>query len=167
MVGWTLRRCCIRRWMSGRRTTAITPGRRFSTLTKINDQECEGAEPGMDVSAAEERRCSGRTPGGHSAGGERDDVYHVHRIKCGPWTPAPGASCGLYAGPPKVAFTWATGGLRISGNSLYFETPDCNLVSLNLADGTKLLESADLRSGSDVLRLNGAGGDQKSRHYRG
>ena len=43
------------------------------------------------------------------------------------------------------AFTWTSkGGIHlgnrgvgISGNALYFETPDCNLVSLNLADGKK------------------------------
>ena len=44
------------------------------------------------------------------------------------------------------AYTWISKGgihlgnrgVAISGHSLYFETPDCNLVALNVADGKKL-----------------------------
>ena len=50
-------------------------------------------------------------------------------------------------------------GVGISGNALYFETPDCNLVSLNMADGKKRWSQTDLRPGSDVLRLSSAGGN--------
>ena len=43
-------------------------------------------------------------------------------------------------------------GAAVAGDSLYFETPDCNLVSLNIKDGTERWRQTDLRSGSVLLR---------------
>src|SRR5919205_354537 len=42
-----------------------------------------------------------------------------------------------YAWPSKGGIHLGNRGVGIYGNWLYFETPDCNLVSLNLSDGTK------------------------------
>ena len=61
--------------------------------------------------------------------------------------------------------TWqSTGGIHIGnrgaavlGESLYFETPDCHLVSLNIKDGIRALAQADLRSRPVLLRLGRAG----------
>jgi len=56
-------------------------------------------------------------------------------------------------------------GVGISGNSLYFETPDCNLVSLNLADGKKRWNQAGKSAGRRMRRIRSASsrlGDRKS-----
>ena len=43
-----------------------------------------------------------------------------------------------YTWTSKGGIHLANRGPAISGNTLYFETPDCNLVALNIADGSKL-----------------------------
>jgi len=43
-----------------------------------------------------------------------------------------------YAWTSKGGIHLGNRGAAISGNTLYFETPDCNLVALNIADGKKL-----------------------------
>src|SRR5580704_712003 len=62
-------------WMANVQRRLLRPALQHSDQDQRS--ECEGAEPGVDVSAAEEQRCSRRAPGGHAAGGERIDVYHV------------------------------------------------------------------------------------------
>ena len=48
---------------------------------------------------------------------------------------APAAKSGTTPGSPRAAIHIGNRGVGIYGNWLYFETPDCNLVSLNLKDG--------------------------------
>ena len=52
-------------------------------------------------------------------------------------TRAPGVKSGTTRGNPREASTSATAASAAYGNWLYFETPDCNLVSLNLKDGQR------------------------------
>ena len=48
---------------------------------------------------------------------------------------APAAKSGITRGPSHGGEHIGNRGVGVYGNWLYFETPDCNLVSLNLKDG--------------------------------
>ena len=50
----------------------------------------------------------------------------------------------------------ANRGVAVLGEWLFFETPDCHLVSLNVKDGTRALADVDLRSRAVLLRRVGA-----------
>ncbi len=54
---------------------------------------------------------------------------------CGPWTRATGRELWHYAWQSKGGIHIGNRGVGVYGNWLYFETPDCNIVSLNLKDG--------------------------------
>ncbi len=111
-------------------------GRRFSTLTKINDQNVKS----LSLAWMYQLPRNGAAPGGRLAGTPillNGVMYITSPDKV--WALDARTSRELWA------YTWASkGGIHlgnrgvgISGNALYFETPDCNLVSLNLADGKK------------------------------
>src|SRR5580704_9785936 len=53
----------------------------------------------------------------------------------GPWMPAQAASCGITRGNPKAAGILATAAWACRAPTFNFETPYCNLVSLNIKDG--------------------------------
>lgn len=111
-------------------------GRRFSTLTKINDSNVKslslawmyqlhkGSDPSGGRISATPLLVNGvlyfTVP---------DKVWAVDaRTGREIWTYNWTSSGGIHLG---------NRGAGIYGNWLYFETPDCNLVSLNIADGTK------------------------------
>ena len=62
---------------------------------------------------------------------------------------------GTTRGHPGEASTSAAVERRLTVTCFYFETPDCNLVALNLKDGAEA-EEADLRPGSSVFRTRRA-----------
>ena len=114
-------------------------GRRYSPLSKINQSNINSLIAGVGLPRqrhARRRQRLQRRP-------------HLHRPRCrstacstspcpttsGPWTRAPGARSGTTCGRRTAASTSAIAASRVYGNWLYFETPDCNLVSLNLKDG--------------------------------
>jgi alcohol dehydrogenase (cytochrome c) len=111
-------------------------GRRFSTLTAINDKNVKALSlawmyqlpTGADVSV---RRIAG-TPlivNGVLYLTGADKMWALDaRTSRQLWTYTWASQGGIHLG---------NRGAAISGNSVYFETPDCHLVSLNIADGTK------------------------------
>ena len=57
-------------------------------------------------------------------------------------------------------------GAGMYGNWLYFETPDCNLVSLNLNDGKERWHKSICDLDQILFRLDGAAGGQEPCHHR-
>ena len=90
----------------------------------------------MDVSAPEERRCSG----GPLAGTPillNGIMYITSPDKVWALDTRTGRQLWAYIWTSKGGIHLGDRGVRVFGNSLYFETPDCNLVSLELADDEK------------------------------
>jgi hypothetical protein len=58
-------------------------------------------------------------------------------IMSGLLTPAPAARSGIFRGSPKAVGISGIGAAALLGSTLYVETPDCNLIALNIADGTE------------------------------
>lgn len=112
-------------------------GRRFSTLTKINDKNVKSLSLAWlyqlpNVGEGVVRRLAG-TPivvNGIIYITVPDHVWAIDaRTSKELWHYAWTSRGGIHLG---------NRGAAISGNSLFFETPDCNLVALNIADGKKL-----------------------------
>ena len=58
-------------------------------------------------------------------------------------------------------------GVAILGKWLYFETPDCHLVSLNVADGKERWNQPVCDLDQMYYASGSAAGDQEPHHYRG
>ena len=109
-------------------------GRRFSPLTQINDERHRFFELGVGVSAWL------RVPG--SAGSIKATPLMVNgvlyfTIPDHVWAvdARSGQEIWHYAWETKGGIHLGNRGVGIYENWLYFETPDCNLVSLSLKDG--------------------------------
>jgi alcohol dehydrogenase (cytochrome c) len=112
-------------------------GRRFSTLTKINDQNVKA----LSLAWMYQLPRNGDAPGGRLAGTPvlvNGIMYITSPDKVWALDARTGHQLWAYTWTSKGGIHLGNRGVAISGNSLYFETPDCNLVSLNLADGKKL-----------------------------
>lgn len=112
-------------------------GRRFSTLTQINDKNVKSLSLAWlyqlpNVGEGVVRRLAG-TPivvNGVIYITVPDHVWAIDaRTSRELWHYAWTSKGGIHIG---------NRGAAILGNSLFFETPDCNLVALNIADGKKL-----------------------------
>jgi alcohol dehydrogenase (cytochrome c) len=110
-------------------------GRRFSTLAKINDTNVQS------LSLAWLYRISG---GEGPAGVIKSTPLVVNGImyftvpdKVWAVDARSGREVWTYTWTSKGGIHLGNRGAGISGDWLYFETPDCNLVSLNLKDGKK------------------------------
>ncbi len=111
-------------------------GRRFSTLTKINDSNI----PSLSLSWVYTLPAGGdqftgvikATPlvvNGVMYFSVPDKVWAIDART--------GREIWNYTWESKGGIHLGNRGVGISGNWLYFETPDCNLVSLNIKDGSK------------------------------
>ena len=134
MVGWTLR-CCrsppVDSWPT---YNGDYSGRRFSTLTKINDQNVKS----LSLAWMYQLPRTSAAPGGRLAGTPmvvNGVMYITSPDKVWALDARTGRELWAYTWTSKGGIHLGNRGVGISGNSLYFETPDCNLVSLNLADG--------------------------------
>jgi alcohol dehydrogenase (cytochrome c) len=111
-------------------------GRRFSTLTQINDKNVKSLSLAWlyqmpNLGEGMVRRLAGTpivlngviyiTTADHAWALDARTAKELWHYM---WTTKGGIHLG-------------NRGAAISGNTLYFETPDCNLVALNVADGTK------------------------------
>ena len=106
-------------------------GRRFSPLTKINDRQRQAPEPGLDLppppagpGRSRRRRCRSTA-----------SSISPRPITSGRSTRGPAASSGTTSGATRGGIHLGNRGAAIHGDWLYFETPDCHLVSLNIKDG--------------------------------
>jgi alcohol dehydrogenase (cytochrome c) len=109
-------------------------GRRFSTLTKINDQNVKA----LSLAWMYQLPRNSAAPGGRLAGTPlvvNGLMYITSPDKVWALDARTGRELWAYTWTSKGGIHLGNRGVGISGNSLYFETPDCNLVSLNLADG--------------------------------
>ena len=132
----TRRSCYSRQPTHGPTYNGDYSGRRFSTLTKINDSNI----PSLSLSWVYTLPSGGdqftgvikSTPllvDGVLYFTVPDKVWAVDaRTGREIWNYTWQSSGGIHLG---------NRGVGISGNWLYFETPDCNLVSLNIKDGSK------------------------------
>jgi alcohol dehydrogenase (cytochrome c) len=111
-------------------------GRRFSTLARINDRNI-----GALSLAWVYRTDAGTTPGGGSIKSTPlliDGVLyfsvpdHVWAVDA-----RTGREVWHFAWPAHGGNHLANRGVAVLGNRVYFETPDCNLVSLDIASGTE------------------------------
>jgi alcohol dehydrogenase (cytochrome c) len=111
-------------------------GRRFSTLTKINDQNVKS----LSLAWMHQLPRTGAAPGGRLAGTPillNGVMYITSPDKVWALDARTGRELWAYTWTSKGGIHLGNRGVGIYGKALYFETPDCNLVSLNLADGTK------------------------------
>ena len=110
-------------------------GRRFSTLNKINDTNV-GA-----LSLAWMYRPNTGGQGGGSIKGTPLMVNGILYVTLPDHVWAVDARTGReiwhFAWPSSGGIHIGNRGVAISGDWLYFETPDCHLVSLNIKDGTE------------------------------
>jgi alcohol dehydrogenase (cytochrome c) len=114
-------------------------GRRFSSLTKINDRNVKS------LSLAWMYQLSNSDPGDPLGGRISATPLVVNGIM---YFTVPDKVWAIDArnGRQIWAYTWTSrGGIHLGnrgvgifGNSLFFETPDCNLVALDVKDGKKL-----------------------------
>ena len=79
---------------------------------------------------------------------------------------APAARSGTTRGTSQGGDHIGNRGVGVYGNWLYFETPDCNLVSLNLKDGKERWHKPICDLDQYLLRLDGAAGRQEPHHHR-
>jgi alcohol dehydrogenase (cytochrome c) len=111
-------------------------GRRFSPLTKINDKNVKS----LSLSWVYQVR-SGSDPSGGRVSATPlvvDGVmYFTVPDKVWAIDAHTGKEIWTYTWESKGGIHLGNRGVGISGNFLYFETPDCNLVSLNVKDGKK------------------------------
>jgi alcohol dehydrogenase (cytochrome c) len=111
-------------------------GRRYSTLTKINDHNIHDLSLAWMYQAPR----TSAAPGGRMAGTPvvwNGVMYLTSPDKVWAVDARTGRQLWSYLWESKGGIHIGNRGVAVSGNSLYFETPDCNLVSLNLADGKK------------------------------
>jgi alcohol dehydrogenase (cytochrome c) len=108
-------------------------GRRFSSLTKINDKNV------TSLTQAWTFKIDSGEPSGNSPSGTPlmvDGVLYIstqdHAFAIDAHT---GKQIWHYAWQSKGARHFSNRGMGIQGNFVYFETPDCNLVALNKTDG--------------------------------
>jgi alcohol dehydrogenase (cytochrome c) len=108
-------------------------GRRFSTLTKINDKNVGS------LTQAWTFRIESGDPGGNNPTGTPlmvDGVLYIstqdHAFAIDAHT---GKQIWHYTWQSKGARHFSNRGMGMFGNFVYFETPDCNLVALNKTDG--------------------------------
>ena len=109
-------------------------GRRFSTLTKINDRNVKELSLAWMYQAPR----TGAAPGARMAGTPvvlNGVMYVTSPDKVWALDARTGRQIWTYLWDSKGGIHLGNRGVAISGNSLYFETPDCHLVSLNVADG--------------------------------
>ena len=107
-------------------------GRRFSPLTRINDRNVKS------LSLAWIYRSAGaghRADQGHAARGRRHRSICPRPITCGRSTREPAARSGTSTWKSIGGIHLGNRGVGLRGDSLYFVTPDCHLVSLNIKDG--------------------------------
>ena len=133
-------------------------GRRFSTLTKINDANVKA------LSLAWVYRLDAGAPAASGRSRRRRcmvngvDLPHRCPITSGRSTRAPAARSGTYDVAVEGRHPHRQPRRRrSSATALYFETPDCNLVSLEHQGRHRALAQADLRSRPVLLRLGRAG----------
>jgi alcohol dehydrogenase (cytochrome c) len=111
-------------------------GRRFSTLTRINDKNVKSLSLAWMYQAPR----TSAAPGGRMAGTPvvvNGVMYITSPDKVWALDAHTGRQIWAYLWPSKGGIHLGNRGVGIYGNSLFFETPDCNLVSLNVADGKK------------------------------
>jgi alcohol dehydrogenase (cytochrome c) len=111
-------------------------GRRFSPLTRINDTNV----PALSL-AWVYRANAGRTPGGDTIKSTPLQVNGVLYVTVPDHVWAIDARSGRelwhFLWPSRGRNYLANRGVAVLGDWLYFETPDCHLVSLNIKDGTE------------------------------
>jgi alcohol dehydrogenase (cytochrome c) len=111
-------------------------GRRFSTLTKINDSNVKS----LSLAWVHPIDSGGDRFGGIMKATPlvvNGVMYFTIPDKVWAVDARTGREIWNYTWPSKGGIHLGNRGVGIYGNWLYFETPDCNLVSLNLKDGTK------------------------------
>ncbi len=109
-------------------------GRRFSKLTQINDKNVKA----LSLSWTYQLPRNGDSSGGRISGTPivaNGIMYITVPDKVWALDARTGRALWSYTWTSKGGIHIANRGVGILGNSLYFETPDCHLVSLNLADG--------------------------------
>ena len=107
-------------------------GRRFSTLTKINAGERQGAEPRLDLRPAGRRHRSRRRRcmiGGVLYFTTPDHVYAIDART--------GRELWHYTLPRRGGIHIGNRGVASLGDTVYFVTTDCNLVALDIKDGKR------------------------------
>lgn len=111
-------------------------GRRFSSLSKINDSNVKS----LSLAWMYQLRSGGDPSGGRiSATPLLVDGVLYFTVPDKVWAvdARTGREIWNYTWASKGGIHLGNRGVGISGNWLYFETPDCNLVSLTLKDGKK------------------------------
>jgi alcohol dehydrogenase (cytochrome c) len=106
-------------------------GRRFSPLTKINTSNVKG------LSLAWEYRIL-NTGGANPKGTplmQDGIIYQSSTDNAFALDARTGHELWHYTWPSKGARHFSNRGMGMSGNTVYFETPDCNLVALNKENG--------------------------------
>jgi acido-empty-quinoprotein group A len=114
-------------------------GRRFSPLTKINDSNVKSLSLAWTYRVVVASAASGGGFGGTRIAATPLEVNGVLYFTVPNHVWAIDARTGQelwhYDWQTKGGNTIGNRGAAISGTTLYFETPDCNLVALNIADG--------------------------------
>jgi alcohol dehydrogenase (cytochrome c) len=115
-------------------------GRRYSTLKDINTSNVTSLSQVWSYRL----NAGSAAGGGRGVGGLKATPLMVNGVL---YFSAPdhawaidahtGKEIWHFAWPSKGGIHIGNRGVAISGNWLYFETPDCNLVSLNIKDGTE------------------------------
>ncbi len=109
-------------------------GRRFSSLKSISDQNVKA----LSLAWMYQLPRNGAVSGGRLAGTPlvvNGVMYITVPDKVWALDARTGRVLWNFVWTSKGGIHLGNRGVGIAGNSLYFETPDCNLVSLNLADG--------------------------------
>jgi alcohol dehydrogenase (cytochrome c) len=127
-------------------------GRRYSSLTKINSKNIDSLGLRLDLSP--HRRPSGSLKSTPLQVNGRA-VLHPRPITCGRSTRAPDARSGTTSGSPRAGTIRQSRGRHL-WKLVYFLTPDCNIVSLNVKDGKERWQQDQLRYRPFLLRLHGA-----------
>jgi alcohol dehydrogenase (cytochrome c) len=111
-------------------------GRRFSTLTKINTSNVQNLSLAWMY-----RANTGSTGGGPTIKGTPLQINGVIYLTAPDHVWALDARSGReiwhFGWQSKGGIHIGNRGAAVLGNNLYFETPDCHLVSLNIKDGTE------------------------------
>ena len=137
-VAWILPSSCIQQPILGRPTTATTPaGVSAAFQTKINDRNVKS----LSLAWMYQLSSSGDPSGGRISATPlvvNGIMYFTVPDKVWAVDARTGHEVWTYTWTSKGGIHLGNRGVGISGNSPFFETPDCNLVSLNLKDGKKL-----------------------------
>ena len=100
-----------------------------------------GADAGVGLSPEPGRRAGGwrrrdvRHDQGHAGRRQRRACTSRFPITSGPWTRARGREIWHATWPSKGGWHIGNRGVAVLGSTVYVETPDCNLVALNIRDG--------------------------------